>query len=287
MIIDSHCHAWDIWPYQPRVPDPHTRASGDNLLYEMDANGVDRALIVSAQITNNPRNNEYVATLVSYRPDRLLQLVDLDSFWSPTYQSPGADDRLKGLAQWMSIKGFTHYLDGKDDGSWLLGEHGSKLFTAAIELGMIASIHCRPHQFGAISTLAMRFPEVPILIHHMGHVTANADMTETMLKLRSQMAATDNIYLKLSGMVYATADWWDYPYPDVIPLIRDAYETFGPQRLCWGSDYPVVTRSMTYRQSIEIIRSHCDFLSKQDLALIMGGNIGRIMGESFPSDESA
>ena len=50
MIIDSHCHAWENWPYDPSVPDNLTRGSLDQLVYEMDRNDVDRAMIVCAEI---------------------------------------------------------------------------------------------------------------------------------------------------------------------------------------------------------------------------------------------
>ena len=61
MIIDSHCHAWAYWPYDPPVPDPDRRGQADQLLFEMDVNGVDQALVVCAQIRHNPHNNAYVA----------------------------------------------------------------------------------------------------------------------------------------------------------------------------------------------------------------------------------
>ena len=43
MIIDSHCHAWTTWPYDATVPDPDSRGRIEQLLFEMDRNGVDRA----------------------------------------------------------------------------------------------------------------------------------------------------------------------------------------------------------------------------------------------------
>ena len=54
MIIDSHCHAWATWPYKPPVPDPESRGRVEQLLHEMDVNGVDQAVIVCAQIDHNP-----------------------------------------------------------------------------------------------------------------------------------------------------------------------------------------------------------------------------------------
>jgi hypothetical protein len=46
----------------------------------------------------------------------------------------------------------------------------------------------------------------------------------------------------------------------------------------WGTDMPIVMRHWTYQQNIDFIVKYCDFLSKQELALIMGGNTKRLLG---------
>ena len=46
MIIDGHCHIWENWPYQPPVPDESLRARAEQLLYEMDRAGVERAAVI-------------------------------------------------------------------------------------------------------------------------------------------------------------------------------------------------------------------------------------------------
>ncbi len=145
-IIDSHCHAWSYWPYRPEVPDPEQRGRVEQLLHEMDAHGIDQALVVCAQIDHNPDNNAYVADHVAAYPGRLHQIADLDSAWSSTYHVPGADQRLRQMADRWPIKGFTHYLARSDDGAWLVSDDGLALFTAAADLGLFASLSCYPHQ---------------------------------------------------------------------------------------------------------------------------------------------
>ena len=58
LVVDGHTHVWATWPYQPGVPDARTRGSVENLLHEMDANGVDHAVVVSAEIpgASSPRS---------------------------------------------------------------------------------------------------------------------------------------------------------------------------------------------------------------------------------------
>ena len=270
MLVDSHCHAWSTWPYEPSVPDPESRGRAELLLYEMDRNGVDQALVVCAQIGRNPENNVYVAECVAAHPDRLYQLVDLDSAWSPTYRAPGASDRLRQMADRRPIKGFTHYLARDDAGDWLISDDGLALFAAAAELGLIASLSCYPHQQPAIREVATRVPAVPVLLHHLGHPKADGSPASGGLQEILASARCPNIHVKVSGFYYATQGEGEYPFVAAQPIVRALYEAYGAARLCWGSDYPVVRPYMTYRQALDAFRLHCDFVSKEDQALVLG-----------------
>ncbi len=284
MIIDSHCHAWPRWPYQPPVPDSEGRGRVEQLLHEMDTHGVDQALVVCAQIEHNPQNNAYIADAVAQHPDRIHQLADVDSFWSDTYHQPGASSRLRKAAERWPIKGFTHYVCDDDDGGWFDTDEGCTFFQTAADLDLIASIHCRPHHQPAIRRAAERVPTVPILIHHMGHVRADEGPPHEGLKQVLESAKQPNIYLKLSGFAYAAQVKWDYPYSDVLWLVRTLYEHFGPHRMCWGSDYPVVRSFMTYRQSLEAFRRHCTFVPEGDKARILGQTLEGLLASSSPKD---
>lgn len=278
MIIDSHCHAWTYWPYQPAVPDPEQRGRVEQLLHEMDINGVDQAMIVCAQIDHNPDNNAYIAQAVAQFPDRLHQVADVDCSWSPTYHQPGAAERLRQAAEQWPLKGFTHYLRGDDDGAWLYSAEGMAFFKVAEEKKLIASIACRPQQQPAIRQVAERFPAVPILCHHLGGLKAGEEPPQPGLKEVLASARLPNIYIKLSGFAYCSQVNWDYPYSDTHWIIRALYEHFGPYRMCWGSDYPVVRFYMTYRHSLEAFRTHCTFVPEEDKAWILGKTLQGLLG---------
>ena len=59
--------------------------------------------------------------------------------------------------------------------------------------------------------------------------------------------------------------------------LRQIYERYGARRLAWGSDYPVVNYFMTYRQSLEVLRTHCGFIPSGEKELILGGNLARLL----------
>ncbi len=281
MIIDSHCHAWNHWPYLPEVPDPETRGSVEMLLDQMDLNGVDAATIVSAQIFRNFDNNDYVASAVRRHPDRLNQFADVDSFWSETYHTPGAAARLKKAVERWPMKGFTHYIASEDDASWFDTPEGRSFFDVASELKLIASIACGPHHQPMIRRVAERLPDLTILCHHMSGLRAYGDDARDNMALVTESAELPNIHLKLSGFHYVSDpdQSWEYPFSDVRWIYEEAYAAFST-RMVWGSDYPVVTRSMTHKQALEAFRTHCDFVTEEDRDAILGGTLRSLLEKS-------
>jgi L-fuconolactonase len=276
-IVDAHCHAWRTWPYRPPVPDPESRGRLEQLLFEMDEAGVGRAAVVCARIDHNPDNNDYVAECVAQHPDRLYQLADVDCSWSETYHAPGAAGRLTAAAERYPLVGFTHYVKHDDDGAWYLSDEGLAFFRVAEAQRLIASISLPARLQPILRQVAERFPTVPFLAHHMGAPRATEPPPYPLFREILASAARPNIYVKLSGFHYAAPVAWEYPYSDCAWLVRGLYEHFGPDRLCWGSDYPVVRRAMTYRQALDAVQTHCVFIPPEHKARILGGNLERLI----------
>lgn len=275
LILDSHCHAWRRWPYSPLVPDEDSRGRIEQLIYEMDTNGVEQALVVCAAIENNADNVEYVAFARDRYPGRLHVVADLDCTWSATYHEPDAEHRLAALDDRYGLVGFTHYVLRNNDG-WLLSDGADRLFALAESRRLIVSLAASPAWQADLRTIALRYPSVPVLCHHLGGTHAGDDDSDEIEQLLGSVDVP-NIYVKVSGFHYCSDRGWDHPWRDALLLFRRIYDAFGPTRLCWGSDFPASTRHCTYRQSIEVVRMHCDFLSPEDLALILGGNLRQIL----------
>ena len=293
MIADAHCHAWRRWPYAPRVPDPDTRGSVEALLFEMDTHDVEHAAVVCARIGGgaggggheNTGNNDYVAAAAAGHPDRLTAWVDVDCCWRPEYHSPGAADRLIAALDRWGARGFTHYVEPGNDG-WLRTEEAAEFFGAAAARKVVASLAIGSAWFDDLAEIAAAHPTLPILLHHLGHPRLDTPYYEDDVAALLELAGQPNIGVKVSGFNYNATQPWDFPYPQAQQLFRRIHAAFGPHRLYWGSDFPASRDSLTYTQSVEVVRSHAADLGAADLDLILGGNLHRLLQPS-PSPASA
>ena len=291
-ILDSHCHAWRLWPYSPLVPDEGSRGTIDQLLYEMDLNRVSEAAVVCAGIDNNPDNVNYVAFANERHLGRFHIVGDLDCTWSATYHRPGASDRLRALTDQYPLAGFTHYVREVNDG-WLASDEAEAVFAVAEQRGLLVSFAAGPAWQADLRVIARRHPSVPVLCHHLAGLrtatalkasgNATTAYSDALAEVTTSMQV-DNIYIKVSGFHYASAEGWDYPWPEATVIFQRLFEAFGPHRLCWGSDFPASKRYCTYRQSLEVVRSHCSFLSEDDRRMVFGGTLKSILRASEARD---
>jgi L-fuconolactonase len=88
------------------------------------------------------------------------------------------------------------------------------------------------------------------------------------------MAAIPNVYAKLSGLV-TEADWNRWTIAELHRYVNAAIDTFGPERLMFGSDWPVCTLAAEYGQVIDIIRTAIDGRPQSEQDSIFGGTARR------------
>ena len=86
-----------------------------------------------------------------------------------------------------------------------------------------------------------------------------------------QIAQMDNVYCKLSGMV-TEACWTDWTRDDFLPYMEAILHMFGPQRVMFGSDWPVCLVAAGYEQVVQIVESYLATLSDDEQTAVMGRN---------------
>ncbi len=284
---DSHCHIWERWPYPPAVPDPTSRGIAEQLLKEMDDNDVQHALIVCASIGGNPGNVAYAASVRARYPDRISVLADVDCLWHETYHKPGSADRLRLISDRFDIAGVTHYLYDENDG-WLSSDECDQFLSTARERGLLVSMSLGPAWFDDLHKAALRHPAVTFLVHHLGQTRRDAGSTGAPAGLDKLLACAQapNVRVKVSGFYYHVQPMaehgGEYPYPEARDVFGEIYGAFGVGRLVWGSDYPVSRMYCTYRQSLDVLRRHSDFLSEGEQSQILRSNLETLLTSRQP-----
>lgn len=269
MVIDSHTHVFADWPGSPLA----AHGAPERLLRTMDAHGVMRALLV-ALIFKGGDSNAITLQAEHAHPDRFVALPQLDSMGTPTHHTAGAAERLTALHEAHGgIRGFAHYCRDYD---WFATPEGEKLFAKAAALNHVVSIAVFAPGLAPLAALALRFPSVTFLVHHLGRLQEKNQATPDLAALRG-VAATPNLWFKISGFHHLATDPRAYPHAALQPLVRALYDSVGPRRLVWGSDSPVVEQHLTYRQSLDLFRDHTPYLAAADKALILGGNLTRLL----------
>ncbi|MCY3776397.1 MAG: amidohydrolase family protein [Candidatus Aminicenantes bacterium] len=84
-----------------------------------------------------------------------------------------------------------------------------------------------------------------------------------------------NPNLSLEVMLPLMAPDTEYPFPWAQDMLQRLYDELGPEKLIWGSDMPAAERSVTYRQAMDYVRLHAEFMSEEDKSLFFGVNAAR------------
>ncbi|WP_169053874.1 amidohydrolase family protein [Agromyces sp. H66] len=277
MIVDAHCHAWPSWPYDPKVPDATTRGTAPMLDHVLERHGIDHAVVVAANLgaSGTPEDDDdaYVARLATSDPDRYTAVADLDSFWSPSYGTPGMSDRLARITDAGPFRGVAHYVRGDDDGH-LLSDDALSAWRHAERSRLVVGVHAPPAWHSSVLALAAKLPDLTIVLHHQGLVT-----DEVALDGLLTLAARPNILLKASGFHHLVDEPWRFPFAPALERFEAIVDAFGPDRLMWGSDYPVCEKhGIGYRQALEAVRTECRFLDAAALDAVLGGTAARVFG---------
>ena len=276
LVVDSHTHVWPRWPHKPAVPDPATRASVEHLVFEMDANGIDQAVLAAARLEGCADNNDYVAGALTKYPGRFHHFADADCRWAPEYHSPGAAARLRALAEQYVIAGVSHYVGPENDG-WLVSPEGMEFFSEASRLGLIVALAANPAWHADVWAVARAFPDLTLVLHHLGLVLLWKDGVDDGLRRVLPAGDLPNLKVKVTGFFYGTDQPWEYPLPKAVEVVHRFYDSWGPARLLWGSESPNFRGHLSYRQSLEIVRTHCSFIPAAEMDMVLGGNLDALL----------
>jgi L-fuconolactonase len=190
------------------------------------------------------------------------------------FDAPDAPARIDALAARKLLVGLRPMVQDIADDDWLLGPHLAQRLEAMAGHGLVFDALALPRHLPRLLTVVRRHPDLHFVLDHFGkpHL-ATGDIAEWRGDI-ARLAGEPNVACKLSGLVTEAAKDWQVA--DLREAVDHALACFGPQRMLWGSDWPVVNLAGGYDRWFAAAESLLADLSDADKAAIFGGNAARV-----------
>jgi L-fuconolactonase len=245
MIIDAHHHLWTAdyeWLADPSLAAIRRDYTVGDLRAAMASAGVDLTVLVEGGRGDDAETTEYLA--IADRTPEILGVVGWASLTSPSLAATLAAHRagpgghlLVGVRDQIQAYGVDH-LDRDDVRAGL---------ATVAAAGLVNEVVVRAPQLPSLARAAAALPDSTFVLDHLGKPAIAAGELEDWRALIEGVAALPNVVAKLSGLV-AEADWATWTVGDLRPYVETAVDLFGPSRLMFGSDWPVLEVAATYVQ---------------------------------------
>jgi L-fuconolactonase len=254
--IDSHHHVWDParrdYPWLRGLDAIDRPFTVDDLAPLLAEAGIDGTVLVQT-VSDLDETRELLA-LAATTPF----IVGVVGWVDLTSQDVGAElDRLRAGGE--RLVGIRHQVHDEADPDWLLREEVQRGLEAIAEAGLVYELLVRPRELPAAVTVARDFPHLRFVVDHIAKPPIATGELEPWASLIGEMAGLDNVACKLSGMV-TEADLDAWRPEDLVPYVRTVVEVFGPDRLMFGSDWPVCLLAASYDQVVDATRQVLDGL---------------------------
>jgi L-fuconolactonase len=145
---------------------------------------------------------------------------------------------------------------------------------ALMEFGLTYDILIFPKQLPAALGLAMRHPDQPFVLDHLAKPLIKTGKMSPWKGGIRELAKNRNVMCKLSGLV-TEADWKAWTPERMKPYLDVVFEAFGPERLMFGSDWPVCLLAGDYAPVLGIIEAYIARMPRADQDAVLGGNAAR------------
>ena len=273
IVIDAQVHVWlPETPQRPHVKEdasrPHRAVAlqYDELLRQMSVAGVDRAILVPPSWEGN--RNDYALEAAANHPQRFAVMGKV------RLNDPASRLRLEHWLEEPGMLGFRISFRHAGTHSWLI-DGTAEWFWRDCERYDIPVMIFAPFAVQKLGAIAEAHPGLRLIVDHMGlNVQWKGKDLGPGIEILLEFARYKNVAVKASCLPCYVDE--PYPYPALHPHIRRVVETFGPERVFWGTDLSQLPCS--YRQAVTLFTEELSFLTTADKEWIMGRGIARWLG---------
>ena len=266
MKIDSHQHFWIYNPIRDSWIDDSMKILRRNFLPEdlypiIKEQNIDGTITVQADQSEDETNfllkladeNDWIVGVVGW--------IDL--------MGDDIERRLEHFSSLKKLKGFRHIVQAEPDNNFMLNEKFQNGISRLKHFNFTYDILVFPHQLPAAIKLSEKHPEQKFILDHIAKPFKN-EIEPWASEIR-ELARNKNVFCKISGIV-TEADHKNWKPEDIYPYLDVVFESFGYDRLLFGSDWPVCLLAGTYKQVINLIEEYTRNISPEEKEKIFGMN---------------
>ncbi|WP_067169641.1 amidohydrolase family protein [Microtetraspora niveoalba] len=277
-VIDAHQHFWNLstgsYPWLTPDAGPIYRTfEPEELIPQLAEAGVDRTVLVQAM-------DSYADT------DAMLAQADEHDFiaavvgWVPLNRPDEAARALERYGRHPRFAGVRHLIHDDPDPDWVVQDSVVEGLGLLAEAGLpFDVVAVLPRHLEHVPVLAERVPGLRMVIDHLAKPPIRKKGWEPWASLLAAAAECPGVYAKVSGLnTAAHATTWTAD--DLRPYVDHAIEVFGPDRLMFGSDWPVALLAGDYAKVWRATGALLEGLPADARAAVLGGTAARVYGIS-------
>lgn len=272
MQIDSHVHFWQLgrhdcaWP-PPELGPIHRDFLPDEWWHEAQASGMNAAIVVQSQPSE--RDTAWLLELAA-GDVRIAGVVG----WTDM-AARDAPERVSALAAQPKLRGLRPMLQDLLDDDWVLQPTLAPAIESMVTHALCFDALVYPRHLPYLLRFAERHPDLKIIIDHAAKPDIARGTLGSWRRDIAAMAGLPHVFCKLSGLLTEAGDDWHAR--DVAPFVDHLMATFGPWRLLWGSDWPVVNLAADYAHWFALA-DELTHLHRAERAALFGANAARVYG---------
>jgi len=277
VIVDAHHHFWDPatadYPWLTDELAAIRRAFGpDDLAPLVAASGIDATILVQTR-SSLPETEAFLATAAATPFVRgVVGWVDL--------RDPAVDEAIAGLRAGPGggrLVAIRHQVHDEADPDWLGRADVRRGIAAVGRVSLAYDLLVRARELPAARALVSALPDVRFVVDHLAKPAIRAGSDPDWTRAVGAFRGLPNVWWKLSGLV-TEADWQAWRPPDLQPFVDRILEIAGPDRLLFGSDWPVCLLAAPYDVVLSTARSLIAGLSASEQSAILGGTAAAVYG---------
>jgi len=266
LLIDAHQHFWRIgqngfsWP-TPDLVAIHRDFGPADLAAVGAPMGLSGSVLVQSQADD--RDTEWLLALAADEP-LVLAVVG----WADL-MSPDAPSRIAHLARGPKLRGLRPMPQNLADDAWIASPALDPAVDAMVAHGLSLDALVLTRHLPHLLALARRRPDLAIVIDHGAKPPiATGEDADAWAQGIQALADLPHVFCKLSGLL-TEAEPGQRPEA-LSPYVQRLVSAFGPRRLMWGSDWPVLNLAGDYRGWLVLARTLSGLTDPADLAALFG-----------------